>query len=257
MRRARQTVYWPDIELDIENIVTTCPACRPLLPRQANEPLLQHDEQPSRVFDLVSVHYFHLAGRTFLVYVDRKSGWPCVSPCPRSANAHHLTCELKNFFVATGIPRVLMSDGGPQFASSTLRRFLAQRVVEHKITSPYNARANGHAEAAVKVIKKLIRTTTSLASLDDDTFAYGLLELRNTPREDGRSPAQVLFGHPMRSALHVHYRPFAPEWQQAGLLKNVTLKQIIYAIAQRFIMTRPLSHSLSYRRVTWWMCGTM
>ena len=127
-----------------------------------------------------------------------------------------LQCELRNFFAATGVPRVMMSDGGPQFASSTLQRFLARWGVEHRITSPYNARANGHAEAAVKVVKKLIRTTTSNVSLDDDAFARGLLELRNTPREDGRSPAQVLFGHPIKSALPVHYRSFAPEWQQAA-----------------------------------------
>ena len=111
---------------------------------------------------------------------------------------------------------MMMSDGAPQFASSNLQRFLARWGVEHRITSPYNARANGHAEAAVKVVKKLIRTTTSNVSLDDDAFARGLLELRNTPREDGRSPAQVLFGHPIRSALPVHYRSFAPEWQQAA-----------------------------------------
>ncbi|XP_045108661.1 uncharacterized protein K02A2.6-like [Portunus trituberculatus] len=215
-RRARQTVYWPGIERDIAQVVSSCRECRALLPRQANEPLWQHDDPPTRVFESVSADYFHLAGRTFLVYIDRKSGWPCVSSCPRSANGHHLTCELRNFFAATGVPRVL-SDGGPQFASSTHRRFLARWGVEHRITSPYNARANGHAEAAVKVIKKLIRTTSSHASLDDDAFARGLLELRNTPREDGRSPAQVLFGHPMKSALPVHHRSFAPEWQQAAL----------------------------------------
>lgn len=80
-----------------------------------------------------------------------------------------------------------------------------------------NAHANGQAEAAVKVIKKLMRTTSSNGSLDDDAFARGLLELRNTLREDRRSPAQVLFGHPMRSALPVHHRSFATEWQQAAL----------------------------------------
>ena len=111
---------------------------------------------------------------------------------------------------------MMRTDGGPQFASSTLKRFLARWGVEHRITSPHNPKANGHAEAAVKVVKKLIMTTTKNGRLDEDEFARGLLELRNTPRADGRSPAQVLFGHPLRSAIPAHHRSFAVEWQRAA-----------------------------------------
>ena len=59
-------------------------------------------------------------------------------------------------------------------------------------------------------------TTTRNWNLDEDSFARGLLELRKTPRADGRSPAQVLFGHPLRSSLPAHHRSFAAEWQQAA-----------------------------------------
>ena len=51
---------------------------------------------------------------------------------------------------------------------------------------------------------------------DDDAFDRGLLELRNTPRPDGRSPAQVLYGRPLRSAVPAHRRAFAAEWQSAA-----------------------------------------
>ena len=215
-RRARQTVYWPGIDRDIENMVSSCVKCRPLLPRQQNEPLWQDDERPRRVFESVSADYFHVAGRTFLVYVDRLSGWPNVSSCPGSASASQLVSLLRPIFSATGVPVRLRTDGGPQFTSSTLRRFLTKWGVEHRITSPHNPRANGHAEAAVKVVKKLIMTTTKNGRLDEDEFASGLLELRNTPRADGRSPAQVLFGHPLRSSIPAHHRSFAAEWQQAA-----------------------------------------
>lgn len=77
--------------------------------------------------------------------------------------------------------------------------------MEHCVTFLYNPQANGHAEAAMKVIQKLINTTTKDGRLDDDDFAHGLLELRNNPRADGRSPSQVLFGHPLRSAIPVHH----------------------------------------------------
>lgn len=67
----------------------------------------------------------------------------------------------------------------------------------------------------MKIVKKLISTTTKDGRLNCDDFACGLLELRNTPRANGRSPAQVLFGHPLWSTVPAHYRSFTPEWQRA------------------------------------------
>ncbi|KAK3854724.1 hypothetical protein Pcinc_038818 [Petrolisthes cinctipes] len=165
-RRARQTVYWPGIDRDIENIVSSCQQCRPLLPKQQNEPLWQDDDPPIRVFQSTSADYFHVAGRTYLVYVDRMSGWPYVSSCPRHASAAHL-----------------------------------------------------------------------------------ITALRNAPRADGRSPSQVLFGHPMRSAVPAHHRSFAPEWQRAADDCDITAEHIKVKAKERYDTTArqlPRLHLGSY-----------
>ena len=213
-RRARQTVYWPGIDRDVENTAHSCCSCRRYAPSQPNEPLWQNDAPPSRVFESVSADYFHVAGRTYLVYVDRKSGWPHVVSCPRdTASAHHLTRVLRSVFADTSVPVLLRTDGGPQCTSSTVRRFLQRWGVRHQVSSPGYPRSNGHAESAVKSVKRLIQTTAA-GGLDSDEFARALLELRNTPRADGRSPAQILFGHPLRSSVPAHRRAFAAEWQR-------------------------------------------
>ena len=62
--------------------------------------------------------------------------------------------------------------------------------------------------------KKLKKTTTNRRDLDDEVFDRGLLEFRNTPRAGGLSPAQVLFGHPIRSIIPTHRTAFADIWQQ-------------------------------------------
>ena len=84
------------------------------------------------------------------------------------------------------------------------------------MTSSCNPRANGHEEDVVKTVKKQIMMTTRTGHLDEDDFARGLLEMRDTSHAEGRSPAQVLFGHPMRLAVIAHRRSFAPEWQLAA-----------------------------------------
>ncbi|XP_064116685.1 uncharacterized protein K02A2.6-like [Macrobrachium nipponense] len=141
-RRARQTIYWPGIDRDVENTVKSCSRCQELLPGQQNEPLMQ-EGFPSRVFESASADYFHISGKTFLVYVDRLSEWPHVSSCNGSTSAAQLVSLLRPIFSDTGVPVVLKTDGGPQFASSTLRRFLARWGVEHRVTSPYNPKENG------------------------------------------------------------------------------------------------------------------
>ena len=119
-------------------------------------------------------------------------------------------------FAQTGVPTVLRTDGGPQFMSGTVRRFLNRWEMRHEVSSPRYPRSNGHAEAAIKLAKKLIVTASSGGRLDEEQLSRGLLELRNTLRADGRSPAQVLFGHPIRSCVPTHHRAFAAEWQRAA-----------------------------------------
>ena len=69
-RRARQSVFWPGIDRDIANTVAACSSCRQLVPSHCNEPLWQEEEEVlTRVFESVSADYFHVAGRTYLIYV--------------------------------------------------------------------------------------------------------------------------------------------------------------------------------------------
>ena len=132
----------------------------------------------------------------------------------RSASAHQLTTSLRQAFASTGVPNLLLNDGGPQFTAKKTRDFLAKWGVQQQLSSPHYHQANGHAESAVKAVKRLIKKSTSGGDLDTDAFAEGLLELRNSPRADGRSAAQVLLGHPLRSTVPAHHSSFAKCWQK-------------------------------------------
>ena len=212
-QRARQVVYWPQQDKQIADLVGACQTCQRHLPSLPKEPLVP-EPMPSRVFQAVSADYFTWAGRTYLVYVDRLSGWPFVYQVRGEASARALTWSLRKLFAATGVPQTLRTDGGGQFTARLFREFLKRWGVEHQVSTPYYPQSNGHAEAAVKTVKRLIKKTTEHGDLDTDELAHALLELCNTPRADGRSPAQVLYGHPLRSAVPAHHRAFAQKWQK-------------------------------------------
>ena len=118
--------------------------------------------------------------------------------------------------MALGVPVRFRSDGAPQFASREFRQFLKRWGVNAVLSTPHYPQSNWLAEAAVKAMKKLIATTTVRGELDDENFQRGLLEYRNTPREGGLSPVQILFGHPFRSAVPAHRAAFSDNWQKTA-----------------------------------------
>ena len=215
-RRARQIVWWPGISADITNTVRSCRMCQERLPSHQREPLMT-DPRPTRVFEEVAADIFSHAGRSFLAYVDRLSGWPVVHVFPSGdTTARQVIRALRQNFVMLGVPVTLRSDGGPQFSGRHFMDFMRRWGVNHKMSSPHFPQSNGLAEAAVKSLKRLVAKTTIGGNIDDEKFDRGLLELRNCPRQDGRSPAQVVLGHPLRSCVPAHHRSFAPEWQQSA-----------------------------------------
>nr|XP_027211599.1 uncharacterized protein LOC113804887 [Penaeus vannamei] len=56
-RRARQTVFWPGIDIDIKSTVEACQPCQVVQPSQQQEPM-QNDDHPTRPFESVSADFF-------------------------------------------------------------------------------------------------------------------------------------------------------------------------------------------------------
>ena len=119
------------------------------------EPLLS-DPPPSRPFEDVSADLFTYAGKDYLIYADRLSGWPCIAEYGRDATSRTTTRFLSRLFRDVGVPVRLRTDGGPQFSSSLFRQFVKRWGITHVMFSPGYAQSNGHAEAYVKKVKHLI-----------------------------------------------------------------------------------------------------
>ena len=225
-QRARQSVYWPSIDNDIAMAVKSCPTCSERLPSHPPEPLLSH-EPASRPFEFIFADLGTFRGRDFLIIADQFSGWPQVYPFPKTnTSSRRIIDAFRSFFTCgAGAPIKLWSDGGPQFKSDEYLSFLKEWDISHGRSSPHHPKSNGHAEAAVKSMKKLIAGSWTSGSFDLDKFGKGLLLFRNAPIAGGASPSQVVFNRPTRDAIPAHRRSFAPEWQKAaGILEKRALR---------------------------------
>ncbi len=101
---------------------------------------------------------------------------------------------------------MIRADGGPQFRCLEFLNFCKRRDIELETSSPYNPRSNGLAEDAVKNCEKLLLKCIN----GGEDFAAALLEFRNCLRQDGYSPAQLMFGRRMRTALPAAAGAFVP-----------------------------------------------
>ena len=190
LMNARQLYYWPGMTNDIKRLVSTCKECILYQPSQPLEPQIQ--TTASWPFESVSVDIGNQKGTQYLIFVDRYSGWPLVRPLTK-LDTKAVTSILNDWFLEHGKPISIRSDGGPQFRSE-FTQWCKDNGIRHELSSAYHHESNGHAECGVREMKHLLGKTTSY-----DKFRFALREWRNTPRYDGLSPAQWLYGRRQRT----------------------------------------------------------
>ena len=195
-RRARESIFWPGMSHEVKQPAETCEVCQQFKPRNQKETLkpVEDGESP---WDKVATDLFEIKGRTYLATIDYYTNFIEVDSMTTTTASHVIT-KLKGHFARYEIPRKLVSDNGPHFSSDKFKSFTKHWGTEHITSSPGHLQANGKAEAAVKIIKGMMRK-----ALSDGTDQYqALLELRNTPRQDyDLSPTQMMLGRRTRSLI--------------------------------------------------------
>ena len=199
-KNAKQLYLWPGMKNEISQTIGNCHECVKFLPSQPKEPCIQ--TKATRPFEAMSADLGKLDGTWYLICADRFSGWPLVGKLNKLETCF-ITRMMEDWFNDVGRPLRLRTDGGPQFRSD-FDEWCESMGIEHELSSPEHHESNGHAESAVKEMKKLLAKTKTWPA-----FRKALLEWRNTPRvSDGLSPAQWALGRRQRSgcpALPVAY----------------------------------------------------
>ena len=213
--RAADSIYWPNITMDIQRIRDECSHCHRIAKSNPMQPP-SDITPPDYPFQKVCSDYFSFNNHEYVVVVDRYSNWPMVFRSEGGADG--LVKRLRESFVTFGVPEELTSDGGPQFTAGKTQQFLKSWGVRHRLSSVANPHANCRAEIAVKTVKRMLMdNTSSSGSLDVDKFQKAILIYRNSiDPETKASPALVVFGRPIRDSIPVPMGRYCPHptWKE-------------------------------------------
>ena len=201
--RMKNSVWWPGASTEIAQRVDNCAKCAKVAtPRK--EPLIS-SPTPDYPWQVVGSDLFELNGTSYLLVVDYLSRFPEVVKLTRNTTSSAIISLLKSIFSQHGIPEVLRSDNGPQYASEEIQEFAKQYGFKLVTSSPRYPQSNGFIERMVKTVKQLFSQS------DDQDLA--LLTYRSTPLPwCGYSPAELSMGRNVRTPLPQTKDHLVPTW---------------------------------------------
>ena len=194
-RRARTSVYWPGINADINQMVSSCETCLKHHAKQQKEPMVTTD-LPTMPWQKVGTDLFHLDGKNYLLVIDYFSNFPEIALLS-SMTATCVITHLKSIFARHGICQILHSDNGPCYNCKDFQNFAEEYDFRHVTSSPLYAQSNGKSEKGVHIVKNLLKKAQESGS---DPY-LALLSYRASPLEHGMSPAELLMGRRLRTTL--------------------------------------------------------
>eukprot|EP00253_Pinus_taeda_P007167 PITA_07167 len=161
----RMGYYWPSLFKDANKYVRACDSCQrmaqpnhrdemPLNPQVILEPFKRW------ALDFIGPINPPSSQRVYiLVCTDYMTKWVEAKALIRANEESILTFLFQEIFVRFGVPRELVTDGGPPFNSHGFKATLQKYHIHHKITTPYNPQANAQVERTNKVIEAILTKT--------------------------------------------------------------------------------------------------
>ena len=198
---AREIVWWPGLDAEIEKLVKECELCQQSQPTPPSAPM-QPWSWPTRPWSRLHIDYAGpIDGKMFLVVIDAHSKWLEVLPV-QSATSFCTIQQLRQLFSRFGIPDSLVSDNGTPFTSKEFEDFCKSNGIRHVRVAPYHPASNGLAERAVRIFKeglKKQKTGTLQDRLSKILFRYRITPHTTT----GMAPSEMLMGRKLNSRLNL------------------------------------------------------
>ena len=197
--RAKETVYWPGLNTELENLVLNCELCLKYSTAKCKlEPSFALGQEiPLYPWTKLATDIFHFEGASYLLIVDYTNCYPVVHKLT-SMRDQHIASQFKLICSEYGWPETIVSDNGPCYTSEIFTNLMSEYNVNHITSSPHYPQSNGLAEKYVQIVKNLFYK----AKEEGKDLYNCLMVYHNTPLSSNlQSPMQILASRSARSNL--------------------------------------------------------
>ena len=192
---ARSTMCWPNIDKDINEMISNCNACQKYRNLNPRESLLSH-EIPKDVWNKVANDLLVCLNKLYLIVIDYTSKYFEIAQLP-DASSDTVITHMRSIFARHGIPKVVFSDNGPQYSSHEFKKFSKSWDFIHKTSSSKFPQSNGFLERAIQTIKKPLRKCRE----DDNDPYLSMLALHTTKNSSGTSTSELLMKRKLQTLI--------------------------------------------------------
>ena len=188
----RARFYWPNMDFDVQQLVSKCTTCVLNQPLRNDTPLQPVDPAP-RPWSKVGVDIVGPIDSVYvLTVIDYFSSYP-FAVVIKDITSNTIIEVLERIFSEHGFPESIVSDNGRQFVSEQFVKYLRMAGIQHIRSSPYFPKSNGKIERFHRFLKKAFCS----ASADGNDWKRQLPRIlqiyRATPhRATGETPAMLL-----------------------------------------------------------------
>ena len=202
----REHYWWPAMDKEIVQAINDCVECQ-------NSPKTRVYSKPKVVpvalpegpwervaIDLIGPFSRRIGGFEYAVtLVDSYSRWPEIG-FVHAVTSSSVMQVLDEIFAREGLPKVLLSDNGPQFISREFESFLRERGIRHETTALYMPAANGLVERWNGTVKAQLEIAMGKGEAWREYINLFLLQYRVTAHPvTGEAPSMLLHGRVTRA----------------------------------------------------------
>ena len=197
-----QNYWWPGISTFVKEYVDGCATCQSTKKLPKTIVPLQPNPVPTEVWQNITMDFIvdlpvSKGFDSLLVTVDRFSKATILIPCNKTVTADDTAqLFLDNVWRRTGLPKQIISDRGPQFASKVIQEVWKKLNVKSSLSTAYHPQTDGETERVNQELEQYLRIFCNFQA-DNWAELIPFMEFAHNARSHsatGKSPFEVWYG---------------------------------------------------------------